>query len=170
MGVSNLAFSFAFCPTAVEKLLGHQGEEDSQSLPVGRGGMELHSSGKQCCLIKALKALCLAFSRLSCSVSLSICSISFSIRSLSLLTRKISLSVCLDRSSISRTGRQLSVDKNCRHRGNDAGDAPWLGDGEAMAGEGVVVIGGEKGDQAEQQAADGLDGTRWVEARPGAQA
>jgi hypothetical protein len=47
----------------------------------------LDSSGKQCCSIKALKALCLAFSRRSCSVS-------FSIRSLSLFTRKISLSSC----------------------------------------------------------------------------
>jgi hypothetical protein len=37
---------------------------------------ELESSGKQCCLIKALKALSLAFSRLSCSVSVLICSIS----------------------------------------------------------------------------------------------
>jgi hypothetical protein len=38
----------------------------------------LDSSGKQCCSIKALKALCLAFSRLSSSVSFSICSISLS--------------------------------------------------------------------------------------------
>ena len=36
----------------------------------------MDSSGKQCCLIKALKAFALAFSRLSCSVSFSICSIS----------------------------------------------------------------------------------------------
>ena len=38
----------------------------------------MKSSGKQCCLIKALKAFALAFSRLSCSVSFSICSISLS--------------------------------------------------------------------------------------------
>ena len=30
-------------------------------------------------------------------------------------------------------------------------------DGEAAAGEGDVVIGGEQGDQAEDKAADGLD-------------
>ena len=40
----------------------------------------MDASGKQCCLIKALKALSLGFSRLSCSVSFSICSISLSSR------------------------------------------------------------------------------------------
>ena len=33
----------------------------------------MDSSGKQCCLIKALKAFALAFSRLSCSISFSSC-------------------------------------------------------------------------------------------------
>ena len=49
-----------------------QGKEGPQSLPVEGCGIELDSGGKQRCLIKALKALSLAFSRLSCSVSLSI--------------------------------------------------------------------------------------------------
>jgi len=33
----------------------------------------LDSPGKQCCLIKALQALCLAFLRLNCSMSLLSC-------------------------------------------------------------------------------------------------
>jgi len=57
--------------------------------------------------------------------------------------------------------------KNCRHRGSDEGNAPGLGDGEIEAGEGEVVIGGKQGDQAEDQAADRLDGTGLVEAKPG---
>ncbi|MFM7239792.1 MAG: hypothetical protein ACKOZN_09395 [Cyanobium sp.] len=55
-----------------------QHQEDLESGSVGGVGIELKSSGKQCCSIKALKALALAFSRLSCSVSFSICSISLS--------------------------------------------------------------------------------------------
>jgi hypothetical protein len=69
-----------------------QRQEDSEPGSVGGSGIELDSSGKQCCSIKALKALCLAFSRRSCSVS-------FPIRSLSLFTRKISLSSCFILSS-----------------------------------------------------------------------
>jgi len=59
--------------------LGHQGEEGPQSGSVGFGRVELHSGGKQCCLIKTLKALSLAFSRLSCSISLSSCFIRHSL-------------------------------------------------------------------------------------------
>jgi hypothetical protein len=92
-------------------------------------------------LIKALKALSLAFSRLSCSVSFTICSVSFTISA-------ISFSIRFVRSSISRTGRQLSVDKNCRHRGSDEGDPPLLGDIEAEGADAEVVIGSEQGDQA----------------------
>ena len=58
--------------------LRQQGQEELESGSIGGIGVELDSSGKQCCLIKALKALCLAFSRLSCSVSFLICSISLS--------------------------------------------------------------------------------------------
>jgi hypothetical protein len=47
------------------------------------------------------EALSLAFSRLSCSVSLSICFVLSSICSLSLLTRKISLSISFIRCSAS---------------------------------------------------------------------
>jgi hypothetical protein len=57
----------------------------------------------------------------------------------------------------------LSIDKNCRHRGSDEGDAPLLGDGDVAPGEGEVVIGGKEGDQAEGEAADGLGETEAIE-------
>jgi len=163
----------------LQRPLRHQVEEGPQSLSVGFGGFELDSGGKQCCLIKALKALSLAFSRLSCSVSFLICS-------LSLLTRKISLSIsfircsaslsfCLERClicsisiSISRTGRQLRVDKNCRHRDNDEGDAPLLLEADTAAEGGDVVIGGKESDQAKDHSPAGLDGTEVIQAGPGA--
>ena len=59
-------------------------------------------------------------------------------------------------------------DKNERQRGNDAGEAPLLGDREGAAGEGDVVIGGKESDQAEGQASDGLGEAKGVEAGPGA--
>ena len=39
---------------------------------------------------------------------------------------------------------------------------------ERVAGDGDVVIGGEESNQAEDQAAAGLDGTEAIEAGPGA--
>jgi hypothetical protein len=67
----------------------------------------------------------------------------------------------------------LSVDKNDRHRGSDAGDSPLLLDWEAAAGEGDVVIGRKQGDQTENQSANGLGKakpvkTETVAAGPGA--
>jgi hypothetical protein len=40
---------------------------------------------------------------------------------------------------------------------------------DALAGEADVVIGREQGDQAEDQAAAGLEGTEKIQAGPGAQ-
>jgi hypothetical protein len=57
--------------------------------------------------------------------------------------------------------------KNCRHRGSDARDAPLLGEGEGAAGEGDVVIGAEQGDQAEDEAAEGLEDAEAIQAGPG---
>jgi hypothetical protein len=142
----------------------HQGKEGPQSISIGCGGFELDSGGKQCCLIKALKALSLEFSRLSCSISLSIsfirCSASLSLRCERCL-------ICSISSSIPRTGRQLRVDKNCRHRGSDEGDAPLLLEADVVAGEGDVVIGGKECDQAKNHSPAGLDGTEVIEAGPG---
>ena len=56
--------------------------------------------------------------------------------------------------------------KNDHHRGSDAGDAPLLMDWQAAAGDGDVVIGGEQGDQAEDQAANGLGETEPVKTEP----
>ncbi len=103
--------------------------------------------------MEAFKDLHLAFSALSCSISISI----------SLVRSSISLV----RRSISRTGRQLRVDKNCRHGGSNERDSPLLLELDACAGEGDVVIGGKQGDQAEQQATDGLQPAEPIEAGPG---
>ena len=140
--------------------LRHQGDKGSESSPVERAGIALDSGGKQRSLIKALKAFSLALILLSCSVALSI-------RSLSFLTRKISLSICLVRSSISRTGRQLSIDNNCRHRGGDAGDSPLLGEGDGVPEEGEVVIGGKESDQTEHAATQRLGEAKAIQAGPG---
>jgi hypothetical protein len=50
-----------------------QSQEEPEPGSVGGRGVELESSRKQCFLIKAVKAFSLAFSRLSCSISLSSC-------------------------------------------------------------------------------------------------
>jgi hypothetical protein len=57
----------------------------------------------------------------------------------------------------------LSIDKNCRHRGNDEKDSPLLLEREADAEDADVVIGGEQGDQAEDETSDGLGGAKAVE-------
>jgi hypothetical protein len=75
-------------------------------------------------------------------------------------------SCCIFRSSKPGSRRQLSIDKNDRHRGSDEGDAPLLGDGEGAPGDGDVVIGGEEGDQAKGEATDGLGDTEPVETNP----
>ncbi|MFM7464214.1 MAG: hypothetical protein ACKO28_01855 [Cyanobium sp.] len=59
----------------------------------------------------------------------------------------------------------MSVCNHKRHRGNDEPDAPLLLDGEPDAcGEGDVVIGGEQGDQGNDDASDGLDPALRIEA------
>jgi hypothetical protein len=83
------------------------------------------------------------------------------------LSCAISISISLVRCSISRTGRQLSIDKNERHGGSDAGDSPLLRERHASAGEGDVVIGGEQGDQSDEQARDGLQPAKPIEGWPG---
>jgi hypothetical protein len=143
-----------------------QGEEGSESGSVGIGGVELDSGGKQISLMEALKAFSLAlilfslaFSCLSCSVSFLICSISFLIVSDSRLKAFVL-------ASMSRTGRQFSIDKNDRHRGNDEGDTPLLGELEGAAGDGDVVIGGKQRDQANGETAEGLGGAEAIEGKP----
>ena len=134
-------------------LTADQGEEGPQSGSVDGGGVELDSGGKHSRCMEAFKALHLAFSALSCAISISVCLVRCSI---SLVCR-----------SISRTGRQFSIDNNCRHRGKDEKESPLLLEREAAAGDDDVVIGGEQGDQAEEQAADGLEEAEPIEAGPG---
>jgi hypothetical protein len=61
----------------------------------------------------------------------------------------------------------LSIDNNCRQRGSDETDSPLLLEWEGAAGEGDVVIGREQGDQAQHEAARGLEDAKAVEAWPG---
>jgi hypothetical protein len=138
--------SSTVCASVGGNLAADQGEEGPQSGSVGGGGVELDSGGKHSRWMEAFKALDLAFSALSCAIS---------------------ISICLVRCSISRTGRQLSIDSHCRHRGSDEKGSPLLWERDACAGEGDVVIGGEQGDQAEQQATDGLQPAEPIKAWPG---
>jgi len=71
------------------------------------------------------------------------------------------------RSSTSGSRRQLSIDKNNRHRGSDEGDAPLLLEVEGAPGEGDVVIGREEGNQAEREATNGLDQSQPVNTQGG---
>jgi predicted transcriptional regulator len=149
---------FQLCSATVlaslrRELTADQGEEGPQSGSVDGGGVELDSGGKHSRCMEAFKAFHLALSASSCAISISVCFVRCSI---SLVCRSISL-----------TGRQLSVDKNCRHRGSDEQDSPLLLEREVAAGDVDVVIGGEQGDQAEEQAADGLDEAEPIEAGPG---
>jgi len=64
----------------LHRRLSQERQEEPESGSIGGSGVELDSGGKQCCLIKALKAASLAlsfaslaFSRLSRSVSLLSC-------------------------------------------------------------------------------------------------
>jgi hypothetical protein len=50
----------------------------------------------------------------------------------------------------------LSIDNHKRQRGSDEADAPLLLEGEETAGDGDVVIGGEKGDQGNDGTGDDL--------------
>jgi hypothetical protein len=138
--------SATVCASVGGNLAADQGEEGPQSGLVGGGGVELDSGGKHSRCMEAFKAFSLALSVLSCAFSALSCAISI---------------------SISRTGRQFSIDKNCRHRGSDEKDSPLLLELDACAGEGDVVIGGEQGNQAEQQATDGLEPAEPIEAEPG---
>ena len=69
----------------------------------------------------------------------------------------------ISRRSASGSRRQLSIDKNERKRERDEPDAALLLEGEDVAGEVDVVIGGEEGHQANHEAGEGFHGGRSVE-------
>ncbi len=60
----------------------------------------------------------------------------------------------------------MSIDNNCRQRGNDERDSPLLLERDGGAEEGDVVIGGEEGDQADGDAAEYLEHTEAIKAQP----
>jgi len=64
----------------------HQRKEESQSLSIVGGGIELDSGGKQSRSTQESKFSSLAFSRSSCSVSFSICFVLSSLSSMSFLS------------------------------------------------------------------------------------
>ena len=67
--------------------------------------------------------------------------------------------------SVSGLRRQLSIRKNERKRDGDEPDAPLLLEGEDVAGEVDVVIGGEEDHQADHDAGEGLHSRRAVESQ-----
>jgi hypothetical protein len=145
-------------------VLAQQGDQVGEALSGGGVGVELEFELGQSAAILASSSASRAFSLLSCSVSLSICTDSLLSCAVSLLSCAISFSISLVRVldssillSMSGLRRQLSVDKNERHRGKDEPDTPLLRERDGAGGEGDVVIGGEQSDQGDNNAADGLD-------------
>ena len=77
-----------------------------------------------------------------------------------------SFSSCILRCSAAGSRRQLSIDKNERKGDSDEPDAPLLLDRELAVGEGDVVIGGEKSNQANNAANNGFQQGFAVEPQP----
>ena len=82
--------------------------------------------------------------------------ISFSICTLPFFSCSISLSSCFSRISLAGSRRQLSICKNERKGDSDEPDAPLLLERELAVGEGDVVIGRKKRDQANDSANNGF--------------
>jgi hypothetical protein len=85
---------------------------------------------------------------------------------LSLFSCSISLSSCFSRISLAGSRRQLSIDKNERKGDSDEPDAPLLLERELAVGEGDVVIGRKKRDQANNTADKGFQQGFAVEPQP----
>jgi hypothetical protein len=101
--------------------------------------------------------------------SASIKSISDSIHSSNASSFSSCFDLCAERAiCISTTGsrRQLSIRKNERKGDNDEPDAPLLLERELAVGEGDVVIGGEKSNQANNAANNGFQQGFAVEPQP----
>ncbi len=77
-----------------------------------------------------------------------------------------SFSSCILRCSAAGSRRQLSIRKNERKGGSDEPDTPLLLERELAAGEGDVVIGGEKSNQANNAANNGFQQGFAVEPQP----
>ena len=85
---------------------------------------------------------------------------------LSLFSCSISLSSCFSRISLAGSRRQLSIRKNEREGDSDEPDAPLPLEREPAVGEGDVVIGRKKRDQANNTANDGFQECFAVKPQP----
>ena len=123
------------------------------------GGVELEGKSAS---IKSISE-CIQSSN---AISFSIRSVPFSICTLSFFSCSISLSSCFSRISLAGSRRQLSIDKNERKGESDEPDAPLLLERELAVGEGDVVIGRKKRNQANNTANDGFQQGFAVEPQP----
>ena len=85
---------------------------------------------------------------------------------LSFFSCSISLSSCFSRISLAGSRRQLSIRKKERKGDSDEPDAPLLLERELAVGEGDVVIGRKKRDQANDSANNGFQQGFAVEPKP----
>ena len=129
-----------------------QAQQSLEFAAIVGGGVEME--GKSASIKSSSECIQLsnALSLFSCSISLSSC---FVLRS--------ERSIC-----ISTTGsrRQLSICKNERKGESDEPDTPLLGQGELAVGEGDVVIGRKKRDQANNSANNGFQECFAVKPQP----
>ena len=126
-----------------------QAQQSLEFAAIVGGGVELEGKSAS---IKSISE-CI---HLSNAISLSICSVSFSICTLPFFSCSISLSSCFSRISLAGSRRQLSICKNERKGDSDEPDAPLLLERELAVGEGDVVIGRKKRDQANDSANNGF--------------
>ena len=126
-----------------------QAQQSLEFAAIVGGGVEMEGKSAS---IKSISE-CI---HLSNAISLSICSVSFSICTLPFFGCSISLSSCFSRISLAGSRRQLSICKNERKGESDEPDTALLGQGELAVGEGDVVIGRKKRDQANNTANDGF--------------
>jgi hypothetical protein len=130
-------------------------EQDQQALeltPVLGGGVELE--GKSASIKSISDSI-----QSSNACSLSSCAISLLSR-----LRSISRSILLRSAPGSR--RQLSIDKNEWKRERDEPDAPLLLHGDDAPEEADVVIGGEKGNQSNNNTGDSFKRSRRIDREP----
>ena len=129
-----------------------QAQQSLEFAAIVGGGVEMEGKSAS---IKSISE-CI---HLSNTISLSICTLPF-------FSCSISLSSCFSRISLAGSRRQLSICKNERKGESDEPDTPLLGQGELAVGEGDVVIGRKKRDQANNTANDGFQECFAVKPQP----
>ncbi|WP_341899945.1 hypothetical protein [Synechococcus sp. UW140] len=129
-----------------------QVQQSLQGAPIACGGVELEGKSAS---IKSISECIQSSNAISFSSCFVLC-----------FERSISLSSCFSRISLSGSRRQLSIRKNERKGGSDEPDTPLLLERELVVGEGDVVIGGEKSNQANNCSNDGFQQGFAVEPQP----